>query len=147
MRTRRSQSSGNPVSSTPKGTSPSSQDGHIPVLLHEALYMLDIHPDDIVVDATLGGAGHARAIADKLGLQGIFIGFDLDADAIERSRKALEKVLPRTHLIQANFRDMSAQLARVGITGITKALFDLGWSSYQLDSRLRQDFGVQAGRG
>ena len=96
--------------------------------------MLDIHPDDIVVDATLGGAGHARAIADKLGLQGIFIGFDLDADAIERSRKALEKVLPRTHLVQGNFRHLSAELQKLGVKKITKVLFDLGWSAYQLDS-------------
>lgn len=121
--------------------------GHKPVLLHEALDKLAIRPDDIVVDATLGGAGHARAIAERLGRHGILIGFDLDADAIERSRAALEKVLPRTYLVQANFRHLSDELEKLGLRNITKALFDLGWSSYQLDAGLPAEAGAVAGRG
>ena len=58
---------------------------HRPVLLHEAINSLAIQPDDVVVDATLGGAGHARALVAKLGNKGTFIGFDLDADAVERA--------------------------------------------------------------
>jgi len=137
MRTRRSQSSGNPVSPRTAEVAPDATEGarhHVPVLLHEALTALQIRTDDIVVDATLGGAGHARAIADNLGVQGILVGFDLDQDAIGRSKKALQKALPRTYLVQANFRNLAPELEKLGIKKITKALFDLGWSSYQLDS-------------
>ena len=145
MRTRRSQSSGNSVSPNPSTKLKAS--GHTPVLLHEALNGLELLQGDVVVDATLGGAGHARAIAERLGVQGVLIGFDLDADAIERAHTALKGVLPRIHLVQANFRTLADSLEKLGISYITKALFDLGWSSYQLDSRLRQGYGGQAGRG
>jgi len=113
---------------------PLSGGGHRSVLLHEAVESLSIAPNDIVVDATLGGGGHAKRIAEKLGKEGIFIGFDLDGSAIERSREALAGTLPRTHFFQDNFRNLSAKLQEAGIPHITKALFDLGWSSYQLDS-------------
>lgn len=124
MRTRRSQSSSDPAS----------PQGHTPVLLHEVLEALAIAQGDCVVDATLGGAGHARAIAERLGEEGVFIGFDMDADAIDRAKSALEGGKPRVELVNANFRTMQKSLAEKGITSITKALFDLGWSSYQLDS-------------
>jgi 16S rRNA (cytosine1402-N4)-methyltransferase len=107
---------------------------HTPVLLHEALDALQIAQDDVVVDATLGGAGHARAIAARLNAEGLFVGFDLDAEAIERAKVALADSSATTTLIEANFRDMERELASRGITRIKKALFDLGWSSYQLDS-------------
>ena len=129
MRTRRSQSSSDPVSSKAF-----SSGGHRSVLLHEAVESLAIAPHDVVVDATLGGGGHAKRIAEKLGKKGMFIGFDLDGAAIERSREALAGTLPRTHFFQENFRNLSVKLEEAGIPHITKALFDLGWSSYQLDS-------------
>jgi 16S rRNA (cytosine1402-N4)-methyltransferase len=129
MRTRRSQFSDDPVlPASPEGG------GHRSVLLHEAVDSLDIKDDDIVVDATLGGAGHAQAIAQKLGPQGVFIGFDLDADAIARAKAALAQAPCKVVLIEANFKDIAQELVSRGITHITKALFDLGWSSYQLDS-------------
>ncbi|MCR4325504.1 MAG: 16S rRNA (cytosine(1402)-N(4))-methyltransferase RsmH [Patescibacteria group bacterium] len=141
MRTRRSRSSGNPVS-------PSEEiRGHTPVLLHEALQALDIRPDDTVVDATLGGAGHARAIAERLGKAGTLIGMDLDADAIERGRAALADSKAKIHLVQANFRHIAPELKKLGIASVTKVLFDLGWSAYQLDSRLPAEASAQAGRG
>ena len=96
--------------------------------------MLDIHSDDIVVDATLGGAGHAQEIVKLLGPKGMFIGFDRDADAIQRGKDALIDTNVPVHLIEGNFRDLQKELEKVGIQKITKALFDLGWSSYQLDS-------------
>ncbi len=108
--------------------------GHISVLLHEAVESLQLQEDDIVVDATLGGAGHAQRIAERLGKNGILIGFDLDPDAIERARVALEPVSPKTYLINDNFRNLGAALQALSVKKITKALFDLGWSSYQLDS-------------
>jgi len=122
MRTRRSPFSDDPVSS------------HRSVLLHEAVDSLLLQPDDIVVDATLGGAGHARVIAQHLGPAGTLIGFDLDADAIERAKAALANASCTVELIEANFRDIDKELGRRHIPRITKALFDLGWSSYQLDS-------------
>ncbi len=143
MRTRRSQSSSDPVSescsASAKGGSASggkaTQDkGHRTVLLHEAVDALDIKRSDIVVDATLGGAGHALAIAQKLGKKGLLIGFDLDADAIGRAEEALANSAPRTILIQANFRDMQKELRASSIEKVDKALFDLGWSGYQLDA-------------
>ncbi|KKW24632.1 MAG: Ribosomal RNA small subunit methyltransferase H [Candidatus Kaiserbacteria bacterium GW2011_GWC2_52_8b] len=107
---------------------------HQSVLLHEAVEMLVIQPDDVVVDATLGGAGHARAIVDRLGEDGILIGFDLDEDALLRARLALEDATCQTHVVKANFRDLKRELGKLGIAQVTKALFDLGWSAYQLDS-------------
>lgn len=129
LRTRRSRSSSNPVS--PEAHEPR---GHRPVLLHEVVELLDVQQDDVVFDATLGGAGHAAALAARLGVQGVFVGFDLDADALARARTALAESKASVHLVEANFRDVRTELTARGITAITKALFDLGWSSYQLDS-------------
>lgn len=129
MRTRRFTSSSDPVSSD--GDHKSSQVHHS-VLLHEAIELLAIKPTDVVMDATLGGAGHARAIADKLSSKGTLIGFDLDADAIERAEAALAGAQPEVHIINANFRDCAAEITKRGLPHPTKALFDLGWSSYQL---------------
>jgi 16S rRNA (cytosine1402-N4)-methyltransferase len=83
MRTRPIQSSSDPV--PPDGEAI----GHRSVLLHEAIDFLDIRESDTVVDATLGGAGHAKEIAARLGPAGTLIGFDLDHDAIVRARIAL----------------------------------------------------------
>lgn len=107
---------------------------HQSVLLHEAVDMLAIQPDDVVVDATLGGAGHARAVADHLGERGVLIGFDLDEDALLRARLALEDARTHTHVVKANFRNLKRELDTLGIHTINKALFDLGWSAYQLES-------------
>lgn len=126
MRTRRSQFSGDPM--------PGSEVGHRTVLLHEAIESLQIQRDDVIVDATLGGAGHAKAIVDLLGKGGRFIGIDLDRDAIGRGEVLLKDAEAHVDLVEANFRDIRKSLASLGVTHITKVLFDLGWSSYQLDS-------------
>ena len=107
---------------------------HRSVLLHEALELLAITSDDVVVDATLGGAGHSQAIAAKLGKDGVLIGIDADHDAILRGKELLKGVAPTVRLIEANFRDVSAQLEKLGIPEVDKMLFDLGWSSFQLDA-------------
>ena len=83
---------------------------------------------------TLGGAGHSRALAESLSKKGTFIGLDMDADAIARAQDALADVAPTIHLVKANFRDLAAQLPKLGIEKVDKVLFDLGWSSYQLDA-------------
>ena len=125
MRTRRSQSSSDPVSRV---------EGHRSVLLHEAIEALSIQENDIVVDGTLGGAGHAKEIAQHLGPGGTLIGFDLDRDAIERAHVALEKSACAVHLIESNFRNLDTELHARGVEAVDKALFDLGWSSFQLDA-------------
>ena len=131
MRTRHIGSSSDLVPSKP-----ASKDSgrHQTVLLHEAIDELLIKPTDAVVDATLGGAGHARAITDLLGEKGTFIGFDLDEDAIVRAQVALASVKPQTFLIKSNFRNIETELATRSITMIDKALYDLGWSAFQLDA-------------
>lgn len=127
MRTRRPQTSDDLVPSA-------SRSEHVTVLLHEAIEQLDIESSEIVVDATLGGAGHAREITAKLGATGAFIGFDLDHDAIGRAAALLKDATPKTFCIEDNFRNMEAQLRGRGIESIGKALFDLGWSSFQLEA-------------
>lgn len=107
---------------------------HRSVLLHEAVKALDISSNDIVVDATLGGSGHAREIAAKLGPGGSFIGFDLDSDAVSRAKASLRGCTPRVELINANFRNIKEELRQRGIERIDKALFDLGWGSDQLEA-------------
>ncbi|MFA7310131.1 MAG: 16S rRNA (cytosine(1402)-N(4))-methyltransferase, partial [Candidatus Paceibacterota bacterium] len=123
MRTRRSQSSGDPMSQ-----------GHRTVLLHEAVDSLDIQKNDVVVDGTLGGAGHSVEILKHLGTHGTLIGFDADKEAIERSKIALEGAKAAVHFVNTNFRHLKTELETRGLGRIDKALFDLGWSSYQLDA-------------
>ena len=139
MRTRRSQSSSNLVQNSPSTSLDAARDKllgvkHQSVLLHEAIEMLDIQPNDTVVDATLGRAGHAREIIKKLGRGGLFIGFDLDSDAISRAEARLTDTLAKKVLINTNFADLHRELSKRDIHAIDKALFDLGWSSDQLDA-------------
>jgi len=106
---------------------------HTPVLLQEVLQVLDIQEDDTVLDATLGGGGHAEAFAAKLSKDGHLVGFDVDSEAIARARERLRDSKSKVTLIRDNFRNVSAQLAEHQISGFDKALFDLGWSSDQLE--------------
>ena len=136
MRTRRSESSSNlvPPRSAEAASDAAKATRHQSVLLHEAIDALDIRESDTVVDATLGGAGHAKKIVDKLGRGGFFVGFDLDSDAIDRAEVLLADAAPKKVLINANFADMREELETRGINTIDRVLFDLGWSSDQLDA-------------
>jgi 16S rRNA (cytosine1402-N4)-methyltransferase len=120
------------------GTAPQQVTGHTPVLLHEVLQSLAISAGDTVVDATLGGGGHARELVKALDARGVFVGLDADSAALERTRTALyaapSAALPTIHLVQSNFRKLDDILVSLGIDGIDKALFDLGWSGYQLSA-------------
>lgn len=109
-------------------------ESHKPVLLQESLETLDINEGDTVLDATLGGAGHAKEILARLGPKGIFLGIDADADAVKRAEKALAGSAARVILVEGNFRDVESYLGKHGIPHLDKAFFDLGWSSYQLDA-------------
>ncbi len=128
MRTRRLHSSGNPVKGMPKET------GHRSVLLQETIDSLALVDTDVVIDATLGAGGHSKEILALLGTHGVLIGFDADEEAIERTRALLPKVSAKIHLIHANFRIMKEELAKLQIPTVTKVLFDLGWSGYQLSA-------------
>jgi 16S rRNA (cytosine1402-N4)-methyltransferase len=107
--------------------------GHISVLLHEVLEALPLHRDSIVLDGTLGGAGHAAALIEKLGPEGIFIGFDSDREAIGRAHQRLTGMKPHLHLVQGNFSQAATTLEELGIKKCDAMLFDLGWSTYQLE--------------
>ncbi len=125
-------SSSHPVPSLGSSVEPMVK--HRPVLLHEVSSMLDVHKNDVVLDATLGGAGHAEKLMQGLGGNGLFIGFDADSDAIKRARNTLADSRAPVRLVCGNFRNIANELDNLGVKSITKVLFDLGWSSYQLDS-------------
>ncbi|MEN9613846.1 MAG: S-adenosyl-methyltransferase MraW, rRNA (cytosine1402-N4)-methyltransferase [Candidatus Parcubacteria bacterium] len=107
---------------------------HIPVLLHEVIAGLDIHPGESVLDGTLGGGGHFYAMADKLGEKGTLIGLDLDAKAFLRIDDVLEAHPQLTILTrQSNFRHLDKALADLKIDGVDKILLDIGLSSFQFE--------------
>ena len=110
---------------------------HISVLLEECIEALNIRPDGIYVDGTLGLGGHSAAIAERL-TTGLLIGIDRDETAIQRAGERLKPFGERVTLVHGNFRNTAAILDNLGISGVDGMLFDLGVSSPQLD---------EAGRG
>ena len=104
---------------------------HQPVMLEECLQALDVKPGGVYLDGTAGGAGHAAAIAGRLGKDGRLIALDQDPDAVATATRRLAG-LPAT-VVQANFRQAAAVLDRLGIDRLDGALLDLGVSSHQLD--------------
>ncbi len=111
--------------------------GHYSVLLGECLDSLEIKPDGIYVDGTLGMGGHSIEIAKKLTNGGRLISIDRDLRAIERAKVRLADYLDRITLVHANFREISAVLDDLGIEKVDGMLFDLGVSSPQLDEAER----------
>lgn len=105
---------------------------HISVLLDECIENLNIKPDGIYVDGTLGLGGHSYQIASRL-TTGRLIGIDRDETAIERAGRRLEPFNERLTLVHGNFCDVAAILDELGITAVDGMLFDLGVSSPQLD--------------
>lgn len=109
---------------------------HDSVLLQETLDALDVRPGDTVVDATIGGAGHFRALLERLGEGGVIVGIDADPSAVERGREAYaadrRPERPVAHLVNDNFRNLERILERLGAAPADKILFDLGWSGYQI---------------
>ena len=109
---------------------------HIPVLLKECIDGLNIKPDGIYVDGTLGRAGHSSVIAGKL-TTGMLIGIDRDETAILEAGKKLEQFGGRVRLVHGNFRDVCSILDELGVEKADGMLFDLGVSSPQLDDSSR----------
>lgn len=106
---------------------------HISVLLNETIEGLNIKPDGIYADGTLGGAGHSYQIASKLNGLGRLIGFDQDEDAIKASTERL-KEFKNVTIVRSNYRNMKEELNNRGIEKVDGILLDLGVSSYQLDT-------------
>ena len=109
---------------------------HKSVLLEETIEGLNIKPDGIYVDGTLGGAGHAREVCKKLSAKGRFIGIDQDQDAIIAASERLAPFKQAT-VIRSNYCYMVSELAARGINKVDGILLDLGVSSYQLDNEER----------
>jgi len=109
---------------------------HMPVLLNESIEYLDVKPDGIYLDGTLGRGGHTAEIAKRL-KTGKVIAIDTDETAIEEAKENLKKLEDRIIFIHANFRDLSNILHEVSVDKVDGMLFDLGVSSPQLDDSSR----------
>lgn len=109
---------------------------HVSVLLDECIEGLNIKPDGIYVDGTLGGAGHSYHIAEKL-TTGRLIGIDRDPVALKAAGERLSPFADRVTLVHSNFCRMGQILQELGISGVDGILLDLGVSSPQLDDGSR----------
>lgn len=109
---------------------------HVPVLLRECIENLNIRPEGIYLDGTLGMGGHSYEIASRL-KTGRLICIDRDESAIERAGRRLAPFKDRVSLVHGNFSDAAAILSSLGIDGADGMLFDLGVSSPQLDEGQR----------
>lgn len=107
---------------------------HIPVLLNETIEGLSIKPWGTYVDCTLGGGGHAAAIAAKLDSRGLLIGIDQDEDAVAAASGRLESFLPEIRVVKSNFSQLDSILQHLSVTKVDGFLADLGVSSFQLDN-------------
>lgn len=107
---------------------------HTTVLLNEAVDGLDIKPDGIYVDCTLGGAGHSELILSKLGDNGKLYAFDQDETAIAHAKERLASYGDKLTIIKSNFIHLTEELAKLNVFKVDGVLYDLGVSSPQLDN-------------
>lgn len=110
---------------------------HTSVLLKETIEGLNIKPDGIYVDGTLGGGGHAYAVCEKLSKQGRYIGIDQDADAVDAARQRLQRFSEQVIIQRDNYKNMISIVKELGFETVDGILLDLGVSSYQLDTPKR----------
>ena len=110
---------------------------HVSVLLPETIEGLNIRPDGIYADGTLGGGGHASEVAARLTEGGRLIGIDQDADAIAAAGERLKPFGDRVTIVRDNYVNMKHVLADLGIEAVDGICLDLGVSSYQLDTAER----------
>lgn len=106
---------------------------HVPVMLMPCLEALNLMPDGIYADATLGGAGHSSEIVKRLSDKGRLIGFDRDPEAIAASSQRLAPFGNRVTLVNRNYKEVKSALSELSVPYLNGALMDLGVSSHQLD--------------
>lgn len=106
---------------------------HIPVLLYETIEGLNINPDGIYVDCTLGGAGHSSEILKRLNGKGMLYCFDQDEYAIAKSEERLSRIGSNYKIIRSNFYNIKSELLKLGVEKVDGVLYDLGVSSFQFD--------------
>lgn len=109
---------------------------HNPVLLKECIEGLNINPEGIYVDGTLGGAGHSKVILEHLSEKGLLIGIDRDLEALQAAKQNLSKY-ENVKYVHGNHDDIKSILENLGIEKVDGILLDLGVSSYQLDEKAR----------
>ena len=107
---------------------------HYSVLLNETIENLNIKPDGIYADGTLGGGGHAYQVASRLSEKGRLIGIDQDADAIAAAGERLKEFGDKITIIRSNYANMKEELHRIGVGKVDGIVLDLGVSSFQLDT-------------
>jgi len=107
---------------------------HYSVLLEETIENLNIRPDGIYVDGTLGGGGHASEVARRLLGRGRLIGIDQDADAVRAAGERLAPYGDRVTIIRSNYANMKDELHQIGVEQVDGIVLDLGVSSFQLDT-------------
>lgn len=110
---------------------------HKSVLLNETIDGLNIKPDGIYVDGTLGGGGHAYEVCRRLGEKGSIVGIDQDDAAIEAASARLKDFGEKVTIVRSNYCDMKSKLHELGIDKVDGIVLDLGVSSYQLDTAER----------
>lgn len=110
---------------------------HVSVLLEETVSQLQVKPDGIYVDGTLGGAGHAFQVCKQLNEKGRFVGIDQDEAAIITGTERLAAFGDRVTIVRSNYCNMPQVLAELGIEKVDGIVLDLGVSSYQLDTAER----------
>lgn len=109
---------------------------HKPVLLDECINGLNINPNGVYVDGTLGGAGHSKVIASKLSNNGVLIGIDRDTEALNAAKNNLKEFKNITY-VHGNHDNIKNILGQLNINKVDGILLDLGVSSYQLDEKSR----------
>lgn len=111
--------------------------GHTPVLVREVLHHLRVDRDQVVVDLTIGLAGHASLFTEFLGADGLLIGLDVDPNNLVLAQKKLENAPCRVRLYQANFTELGDVLQSAGVASVEVLFADLGISSTQVDDGAR----------
>lgn len=109
---------------------------HVSVLLNESIENLNIKPDGIYVDGTMGGAGHSLEIAKKLSKKGMLIGIDRDEEALEVAKERL-KEFSNVKYVHDNHDNIYKIIKDLELNGVDGILLDLGVSSYQIDEKTR----------
>ena len=110
---------------------------HISVLLQESVDYLNVFPDGVYVDGTLGGGGHSALVCGSLSEGGMLIGIDRDTTALKAAGERLSPFSCQKELVHRNFFEIKSVLTELGVSGINGAILDLGVSSPQLDDAER----------